>query len=222
MNVKSKRQDLNLDFKWEGVRQRLMKSRGVDGYAFSLARSPFVVEDAVTRISPKGPDWLPEESILKPHSVTRQIRSLDRMMNNPLNGNYIACIGGHPSDVRAKVIAANIMSRAIDLQMDGAAKGKHLPLWHRIYGGYSDVLRDAKELEPCSMLILTNVAADSSTIKLEKLRDLLEMYDNIPKIVIVNGSDPITFFASKVRMPLRHAIFVDAAANTSQMGIMDI
>lgn len=218
----NKRKDLDLDFKWDSTRQRLLQARGVDGYAFSLARSPFVVEDAITRIAPKNADWLPEEAVLKPHSVTRQIRSLDRLMNNPLNGNYIACIGGHPSDVRAKVIAANVMSRAIDLQMEGHRRGKAYPLWHRVYGGFADKLRDGQELDPCSMLILTNVGMDSSQTKLEKLRDILEMYDSIPKIVVVNGCDPITFFASKVRMPLRHAIYVDAAAKPTAMGIMDI
>lgn len=216
------REDIQLDFKWDAVRQRILRNRGVDGYAFSLARNPFVLEDALTRISPKPIDWLPDETVLKPMSIARQIKSADSLMNNPLRGNSITCIAGHPSDVRAKVIAANIFNRAIELQMEGAAKGKAYPLWHKLYGGFSDKLRDSDDLDPCSMLFLSNISIDSTAPKLEKLRDLLEKYDNIPKVVIVNGCDPITFFASKVRMPLRHAIYVDAAAKDTPISIMDI
>src|SRR5690606_24699313 len=100
--------------------------------------------------------------------------SFDTMMNNPLKGNYIACIGSYPSDTRAKVIAANIVDRAINMQQQGAVRGKAYPLWHRLYGGYSDTLRDSKELDPCSLLVLSNIGADSSRVKLEKLRDILE------------------------------------------------
>lgn len=217
-----KREDIELDFKWDGVRQRLLRNRGVCGYAFSLARSPFVLEDSLTRISPREIEWLPEETVLKPISVARQIRSADSMFKNPLRGNYIACIAGHPSDTRAKVIAANVFSRAIDMQIEGAAKGRAYPLWHKLYGGFKDRLRDGEELDPCSMLFISNVSFDSSGPKLEKLRDLLEMYDSIPKVVILNGGDPLTFFASKMRMPLRHALYVDSAAKDTPISIMDI
>lgn len=211
---------IEIDFKWEGSRQRLMRSRGVDGYAFSLARNPFDIEKAVTRISPKHIPWLPEETVLKPHSPQKQLKGLEAMLNNPFKGNYIACFGGHPSDVRAKVVAANIFDKALTMQAEGAARGKGYPLWHRLTGGYADELRDNKEREPISLLVITNVGSDSTAIKLEKLRDLLEIYDAIPKIVIVNGCDPVSFFAEKVRMPLRYALFVDAAVRTSS--ILDI
>lgn len=218
----TKREDIGLDFKWDGVRQRLMRNRGMCGYAFSLARSPFVLEDSLTRIAPKEIEWLPEETVLKPISIARQIKSADAMFRNPLRGNYIACIAGHPSDVRAKVIAANIFSRAIDMQIEGAARGKSYPLWHKLYGGFGDKLRDSEELDRCSMLFIANVSFDSTAPKLEKLRDLLEKYDTIPKVVVLNGGDPLTFFASKVRMPLRHALYVDSAAKDTPISIMDI
>lgn len=209
-------------FQWPTDRQRLMKSRGVDGYAFSLARSPFQAEDAFVRIRPQKIEWLPEEFDVKSISIRKQIGWLNGLLARPFKGNGIVCIGSYPSDTRAKVIAANIFSNAIDHQMQGKMRGKAYPLWHRLYGGYSDSLRDLKERDPCSMLVLSNVGADSTQAKLEKLRDLLEIYDDIPKIVIVNGVDPVTFFADKVRLPLRGALYIDSGHRPTGGSILDI
>lgn len=218
----SYRRDADIRFKWEGERMRLLRSRGIDGYAFSLARNPFVVEDSVVRIEPKAVEWLPENCDVKSISVKKQIASLDALLAHPLKGNGITCISSYPSDTRAKLLAANIVDRAIELQIKGAVRGKAYPLWHRLYGGFNDPLRDNRELDPCSMLVLTNIGPDSTPQKLEKLRDLLERYDNIPKVVVVNGTDPVTFFAEKMRLPLKHAIFIDSGVRPKHGSILDI
>lgn len=209
---------INLDFKFDTQRQKILKSRGVDGYAFSLARSPFTVEDAFVRIKPQV-ESLPDDFVLRSISTAKQTNNLRKILNNPLRSSYIAAIGSYPSDTRAKVIAVNIMNAAIDAQIAGKHRGRAYPLWHRLYGGYYDALRDAKETQPISMLVITNVGVDSSQTKLEKLRDLLEQYDNVPKLVVVNGVDPVTFFAEKVRLPLNYAFYCSAEQKAS---IMDI
>lgn len=197
---------------------KLLKSRGVDGYAFSLARNPFVLEDALVRIKPQV-KWLPEDFLLKSISIKKQINSIERVFQHPLKGNYTFAIGSYPSDVRAKLLAVNVMNRAIDAQMSGVHRGRAYPLWHRLYGNFADPLRDAKDNEPISMLVLTNVGVDSSQTKLEKLRDLLERYDSIPKVIVVNGTDPVSFFADRVRLPLNYAAYLSAEQKAS---IMDI
>jgi len=69
------------------------------------------------------------------------------------------------------------------------------------------------------MLVITNVGVDSSQVKLEKLRDILEKYDSIPRIVVVNGVDPVSFFAERVRLPLKYAFYLSAEQKAS---ILDI
>ncbi|MNV68457.1 hypothetical protein D3C71_1613120 [compost metagenome] len=86
-------------------------------------------------------------------------------------------------------------------------------------GNTWDPVRDAREPEHFSMLIINNVGVDSSQTKLEKLRDLLVKFDNVPKIVIVNGVDPVTFFAERVRLPLQYAFYLSAEQKAS---ILDI
>lgn len=229
--------DIRMEFKFDTQRQNLLKSRGVDGYAFSLARSPFQVEEALVRIkpvvrnienlvknnqielAPSSITWLPEGFVLRSISVKKQINGIQKVMDNPLHGNYTMAIGSYPSDVRAKVLAANFMNRAIDAQMQGVQRGRAYPLWHPLMGNQWDSLRDAREPENMSMLIITNVGVDSSRTKLEKLRDLLEKFNNIPKIVVVNGIDPVTFFAERVRLPLKYAFYLSAEQKAS---ILDI
>ena len=55
---------------------------------------------------------------------------------------------------------------------------------------------------PLSMLILSNFNTESTPLKVEKLRDILERYSNIPRIVVLGGIDPFTFFATRLNYPL--------------------
>jgi len=209
---------LPIEFKFPTERMKLLKSRGVDGYAFSQARNPFIVEDALVRIKPQV-QWLPDDFVLRSISVKKQINGIDRVLQNPLHGSYTMAIGSYPSDVRAKILAVNFMNRAIDAQIGGSHRGRAYPLWHRLMGNYQDPLRDSKESEHVSMLVITNVGVDSSQVKLEKLRDILEKYDSIPRIVVVNGVDPVSFFAERVRLPLKYAFYLSAEQKAS---ILDI
>lgn len=210
--------DIPLEVRFDNNRVKLLKSRGVDGYAFSLARSPFTLEDSLVRIKPTV-TWLPEDFVLRSVSVKKQLNNIEKLFAHPLRGNYTAAIGSYPSDTRAKVLAVNVMNKAIDEQISGKHRGRAYPLWHSLMGNTWDPVRDAREPEHFSMLIINNVGVDSSQTKLEKLRDLLVKFDNVPKIVIVNGIDPVTFFAERVRLPLQYAFYLSAEQKAS---ILDI
>lgn len=163
--------------------------------------------------------WLPEGFVLRSISIKKQLTGIEKVLNNPLSGSYTMCIGSYPSDVRAQVLAVNFMNKAIDAQIGGHHRGRAYPLWHRLMGSLWDPLRDSRENENMSMLIISNVGVDSSQVKLEKLRDLLVRYEHIPKIVVVNGIDPVTFFAERVRLPLKYAFYLSAEQKAS---ILDI
>lgn len=200
----------NLKFRFDSDRVKLLKSQGVDGTALQVMRSPFLLDDALVSITPMVPKWLPEDYQIAKTSVKRQIESCYRMLTNPLHGSPIIGIGSMATDERAKFLAMSIMDAAIDQQRSGSHKGKLLPIWHRVFGGYQDEMRDEKQRRNISMLIIANVGPDSTPHKLEKVRDLLEKYDNIPRIVVVNGCDPVTFFAEKMRMPMQFAFMLNS------------
>lgn len=212
-----------LNFKIPTDRVKTLRARGVDGHPFALLRKPFSLEYALESITPMVPSWLPETFKLPGTSVKRQALNLSRLLANPLHGSPIIGIGSMPSDTRAKFLAMSIMSEAISQQASGAQKGKSMPFWHPVTGGYYDSLRDEKGERPnYSMLVITSVGLDSTGVKIEKVRDLLEIYHNIPRIVVVNGCDPVTFFADKIRMGLRYAFMLNDKNGIPSQSIMDI
>lgn len=139
-------------------------------------------------------------------SAQKQSRALESILSNPLRGSYTVCVNSFPSDLLAKNLATHIFSRGIDAWQKRHKPGRGLPLWHRVFGGLNDVLRDKQTDDTPSLLIISNVNESSSAHKLEKVRDILEKYSHVPRIVVSSGSDPITFFTTRLHYPLHAGI----------------
>jgi hypothetical protein len=78
-------------------------------------------------------------------------------------------------------------------------------VWHSLYGGYSDELRDDKtasdeRLKKCSLLVLSNLAENSTAIKVEKARDLLNRYSHLNRIVVTAGMNPVEYAKTVLHM----------------------
>lgn len=206
-----------LKFKFDTARQKLLMSRGADRTCFAHAREAFTVEESFLRIKPK----LERMVIRKSITVKTQLSALERIMAHPTHGSPIIGIGSFPSDLRAKMLAINIMDQAITSQnAKGRRNPSHYPLWHKVFGGFGDPLLDNRQdRQPMSMLIISNVGTDSTSPKIEKVRDLLERYDNIPRIVLVHGSDPLEFFLTKLRMPMSYGFYLGADSKTVVLDI---
>lgn len=78
--------------------------------------------------------------------------------------------------------------------------------WHSLYGGFKNPLLDKEGLPP-TLLILHNLTPDSTNSKIEKARDLLEHFRNIPRIVVTAGVDPMTFFVNRLYLPLNSLFY---------------
>jgi len=197
-----------LKFKFDPQRQRVMRSRGVDGMCFAGSRNAFEFDVAAVRMKPDIPNI-----VTKSVSVKRQIAMLHSLFESPLRGSPIISIGSFPTDLRAKMLAVNIMDHAISFQDKARSvriAKKDYPLWHKVYGGFKDTIRDDGMTDNPSMLILSNVDVHSTNAKIEKVRDILEMYPNIPRVVIVSGCDPLEFFATRLHLPVDIAFYMGA------------
>ncbi len=117
-----------------------------------------------------------------------------------------------PSDLRAQQTALFLMNRAFDEHHTTTVRRirrKSPPLWFRVHGSYnavSDVSianmlksTDHNSSYPC-YLVISNVDAGSSRGKLEKVKDLLDMFSDIPRILVVAPEDPLTFFATRLHV----------------------
>lgn len=176
--------------------ERTLLLRGVDYCNFISGAAHFDLEESYVRI-----DSDVHRVAARGVSVKKQVEVGQRILSNPLKGKYVLAISSFPSDLRAKQLAIMIMRNAIQSMKINKLKGDY-PLWHKLYGNFKDSLRDSDVDNKASMLILSNINNESSAVKIEKLRDILEKYTNVPRIVVFGGDDPISFFANRLHYPL--------------------
>ena len=178
-------------------------SRGVPGQDMPTKRIHIDVAAALTKIEPDIP-----RSPTRNISVTKQYKVLSSILDHPLRSSYTIGISSFPSDLRAKYLAVMIMSAALDAYKTSHKPGRGMPLWHRVYGGLQDTLRDRPIAEMPCMLIITNVGPDSTSMKMEKVRDLLEKFSDIPRIVVTGRDPPCNLFANRLQFPMKAGFYL--------------
>jgi hypothetical protein len=147
-----------------------------------------------------------------------QLDNFNATLEKPFGRPYIYVIASQPNDGKAKQVAAYLMEQATKGQLANrfprSTRGRQTPLWHTIYGNWADTLRDGRDEQP-SMLVLSNITVNSTNTKIEKLRDILEMYNHIPRVVVITGEDPLTFANTKLMMPVTYTMNIATARKVS-------
>lgn len=173
---------------------KLMRLKGLPGYI--LSEKEFRLEDYLT-------NYTSTLEGLKPLPVKKeqQFNHFREMMLDPVHAPYIACISSSPNDLRAKILASSIMQQCIKQGIE--------PYWHTVIGGYKDELRDNIQYwrRKLGLLIITNFTPDSTDAKYEKVRDLIEIYNDIPRIIVTAQAEPFSFF-NAMGIPLHYGINV--------------
>jgi hypothetical protein len=126
-----------------------------------------------------------------------QLKSLASFIENP---DYPGVYGvaSDPNDNVALYFAAYLVATFLSSRPRANIR------WHSLMGYKNTLLEEEQQLD---LLIVTNVTVDSSQHRLEMLRDLLVKYADIPRIVVIGGDDPVTFFATKLHFKLTHLFF---------------
>lgn len=107
-------------------------------------------------------------------------------------------ISGNPDDSKAKYFAAYLVQQHIK-----ALGSSAVVVWNPIYGGYQNQLMDrSSDSNSPTLIVLTNLTPLSTNLKLEKARDILEKYTDIPRIVVCAGIDPVSFLATQLFVPI--------------------
>lgn len=184
--------------------EKQLISCGVPPQDLPIKRTSIDVEKSLVHIDPDIPG-VPTRSI----SPAKQYAILNSLLEHPLRSSYSIGISSFPSDARAKYLALAIMEQALITYKENPRKraGRVPPIWHRVYGGYNDPLRDKFSDIPC-MLIISNVNVDSTPIKIEKVRDLLEKFSNVPRIIVTGGEPPCNLFIKKLHFPMRAGLYI--------------
>jgi hypothetical protein len=144
--------------------------------------------------------WEPSAFVIESQRLENKIveadiqrESLEKFIADPTRA-MIYIVAGNPDDSRAKYFAA-FLAYHHKMKMQHRADIH----WEAVFGGFDNaILR--KDIEP-SMLIISNLAENSTAVKIEKTKDLLERWPNIPRVVVCSGEDPISFAATKLYVP---------------------
>jgi hypothetical protein len=123
-------------------------------------------------------------------SAEKQNQSLEKFTANPkLPMTYF--ITGALDDRKAKYFAAYLCSH----HLKTVNSSIH---WESITGGFDNPLLKAQP--DLTMLVISNIPDFSSGAKLEKVRDIVSAYPNIPKVLIGAGEDPVSL-SYRLKLP---------------------
>lgn len=137
------------------------------------------------------------ERVIEPRVQNQSLLSFLEDVREPI----IYGVSGNPDDAKAKYFAAYLV--AAHLEKLGS---KANVVWHTLYGGFSNSL--LTEYDPIdgkadpTLLVLSNLTPASTNVKLEKARDLLERFSDIPRIVVIAGEDPLSFLTTRLYSPI--------------------
>lgn len=154
--------------------------------------------------------FIPESDNLhkKIVEVSKQVDGLRMFLSNP-SLRMIYGVTGNPDDSKAKYFAAYLVSKHIQ-----ALGGRSRVLWVNLYGGFKNTELDealSNNGTGPTLLVLSNLTKNSTAVKLEKARDLLEAYSNIPRIVVAAGEDPISFLSTRLFVPINGLAYFSEA-----------
>lgn len=185
--------------------ENFMISRGLDKIILANKKMTFELEDSLTAFKPSV-----ENVKTKLIGEAAQLKTAMNLLTNPFKTKGVYVINSFPSDLRAKVFAACVMHKACEIYRDTDVRkmnGKSAPMWTRVFGGYGSIeqLNQLKASKP-SLLIISNICNEATPAKIEKLRDTLDIMDDIPRIVVTGGEDPVSLFARRLHYPIVGAL----------------
>jgi hypothetical protein len=187
------------------VKQALVKSV-VPGYVFRCPSFKWQPSTFVTESEQLNQKFI---------DSSKQTNSLEMFLNNP-SIPVIYSIAGNPDDAKAKLFAAYLVS--VHMRSLGSRSNV---IWESLYGGFENKLvSDADDKEQPTMIVITNLCPNSTNLKLEKAKDILEKFADIPRIVVSSGLDPISFMTTKLYSQVNALAYFSDSLIRAQMTII--
>ena len=150
--------------------------------------------------------------------IKEQLGDIKKSLELPNTGKYVHIISSNLSPMRAQHLAMDIFLNAIDEYNHKEAPSRHLPYWHTVFGGFTDKLRDTNfrsEVGRPSMLVIDGLAVNATDIKIEKARDLLHLFPDIPRVIVTCGTCPVQFAYEKLFYPVNRITHFGSAKTTT-------
>lgn len=171
------------------------KQRGVPASVL-FASTPDDIGSRITRIASEDEDA---------QTISQAVQQdyLVKMDKDPKP--YLAVLGGLRDDTLAAQCGLLLCAQFLKSHPDKKF------YWHTLTGAFKDKIRDddvlAEEVNSSGLLIISNVAKNSTNVKLEKLRDLCELYSHLPRVVILGGMNPLDFCTQILYSKPRYVVY---------------
>jgi hypothetical protein len=125
---------------------------------------------------------------------------------NTINNKYtpsITVINSTPHDMLAKAYAQEVMwsyyNKGVDSKM------------HMVDGSFKDSIRDGNtKVRNNTLLCLYNITEQSSNVKLEKIRDIIEYCDNHAILLVCSYNNPFHLIKNQLRIPTNGLLNIKA------------
>jgi len=123
-----------------------------------------------------------------------QLEALATFTEDP-KAPMIYAVAGNPDDSKALLFAAYLCQLHLK-----HAKNHAQIVWHSVNGSFKNPMLQP-EHEP-SMIVLSNISPVATGVKLDKVRDIVEKYQDIPRVLVLSGEDPLSFMMTRLYLPV--------------------
>ena len=176
-----------------------LSKQGMPGYVYRIR--PYRLDETVRRFGVQREN-------MQPKTISKATQQAHARAIFKGEEPFVACVSSELNDARAKLFAAYAMLRW--MKHAGASPAA----WHAPNGSAASdrMLMDADSTlkKHPSRLVIANADSKMSYRKREKLRDLLEAYSDIPRLVTATGAHPVEMMNS-VGFHCHYCVWIRAA-----------
>lgn len=171
-----------------------------------ISKSPAlesIIPGRVKAIQPfefDGVSFSPSAETLEPKIFGRKIQeqSLALFIKKPNRPQVYIC-SSQPDDSHASLLAAFLVEQHINKIKNSNVIWEHLSAFH-----------DSQlSLEPSAkptLIVISTCYENMTFSRIERVRDIVNAFYDVPKIIVASGIDPISLAAYKLHIPV-HAIY---------------
>lgn len=147
-----------------------------------------------------GISFTPSTDMLNPKIYGRKVQeqSLGLFIKKPNRPQTYIC-SSQPDDSHASLLAAFLVEQHIK-----KVKNNNV-VWEHLNTFYNSQLSLDQSAKP-TMLVISTCYENMTFSRIERVRDIVNAFYDIPKIIVASGIDPISLAAYKLHIPV-HAIY---------------
>lgn len=146
----------------------------------------------------------------KTYNPSTQLVSLSGYLKSPLSP-IVYGVSSQSNPSIALYFAAFLVQRFCEL-----THASNYVQWIRP----SDFIDNGTVRNSPSLIVISGLTPNTPTYRLDKVFQLLDEWDNVPRIVVMTGEDPITYFATRLFYKVDRVFFHDENVSRREVEVV--